>query len=156
MSRSSDLTPLDLFLWGPTNPQTLEHLKANIRKFMTNILPVICRNVIESYPKRVEACRRSHGGHLKLIFTFSGKVWSLYWMKTPVSIWMLCVFLLLYFSKHTTDDPEAIVKRSKINSRAKLGKLNKQHIQHKSCGLTIWPIKLQCRPLNERYQLQSR
>ncbi|ERL94484.1 hypothetical protein D910_11761 [Dendroctonus ponderosae] len=70
-ARSCDLTPLDFFLWGyekdrvyADNPQTLEQLKANIREVTTEILPVMCRKVIQNCLKRIEACRRSRGGHL--------------------------------------------------------------------------------------------
>lgn len=69
--RSCDLTPLDFFLWGyvksrvyANKPETLEHLKNNIRQVIAEIPPEMYDKVIENYVKRIGCCRRSRGGHL--------------------------------------------------------------------------------------------
>ena len=70
-SRSCDLNPLDFFLWGyakdrvyADSPQTLEHLKDNIREVMAEIPPHMCRKVIENYLFRIKVCEEALGGHL--------------------------------------------------------------------------------------------
>lgn len=70
-SRSCDLSPLDFFLWGyvkdkvyTDNPQTLEHLKDNIREVIATIQPAMCKKVIENYIKRIDVCQAALGGHL--------------------------------------------------------------------------------------------
>lgn len=70
-SRSCDLNPLDFFLWGyakdrvyADNPQSLDHLKNNIRDVLAELQPAICKKVIENYLKRIEVCEAALGGHL--------------------------------------------------------------------------------------------
>ena len=70
-ARSCDMTPLDFFLWGYAkdrvyvdNPQTLEHLRTNIRRVMAEIPPEMCKKVVENYLKRIDCCIKSRGGHL--------------------------------------------------------------------------------------------
>ena len=47
------------------NPQTLDQLKTNIRDAIVEILIEMCRNVLlQNYLKRIEASKRSRGGHL--------------------------------------------------------------------------------------------
>ncbi|GFT76815.1 uncharacterized protein TNCV_1419451 [Trichonephila clavipes] len=55
-TRSCDLTPLDYFLWGyvkssvyADKPQTLDHLKDNIRRVTTDIRPQMLEKVIENW-----------------------------------------------------------------------------------------------------------
>lgn len=69
--RSCDLTPLDFFLWGyakdcvyADNPQTIEHLKTNIRQVMAEIQPEMRAKVIENYLERIKTCHLARGGHL--------------------------------------------------------------------------------------------
>lgn len=69
--RSCDLTPLDFFLWGflksrvyANKPQTINDLKNNIQVAIREITPATCRKVIENFDIRIDACRRSRGGHL--------------------------------------------------------------------------------------------
>ncbi|GFT18276.1 uncharacterized protein TNCV_710831 [Trichonephila clavipes] len=54
--RSCDLTPLDYFLWGyvkslvyADKPQTLDHLKDNIRRVIADIQPQMLEKVIENW-----------------------------------------------------------------------------------------------------------
>ncbi|GFV04254.1 uncharacterized protein TNCV_918751 [Trichonephila clavipes] len=54
--RSSDLTPLDYFLWGyvkslvyADKPQTLDHLKDNIRSVIVYIRPQMLEKFIENW-----------------------------------------------------------------------------------------------------------
>lgn len=70
-SRSCDLTPLDFFLWGyakdrvyEDDPQDLEQLKANIRRVIAEIVPQMCKKVIENYLFRIDVCEKALGGHL--------------------------------------------------------------------------------------------
>lgn len=69
--RSCDLTPLDSFLWGylkskvyTDDPQTLEHLKDNIRAAILDIEPGLCEDVMQNAVRRAEVCQRERGGHL--------------------------------------------------------------------------------------------
>lgn len=69
--RSCDLTPLDYFLWGyvkeqvyADNPQTLDHLEANIRQAIAGIQPQMLNRVIRNWSDRVCHCKQSRGGHL--------------------------------------------------------------------------------------------
>lgn len=69
--RSCDLTPLDFFLWGyvksrvyVNKPETLQHLKNNIRQVIAEIPPEMYEKVIANYLKRIDCCRRSRGAHL--------------------------------------------------------------------------------------------
>ncbi|GFT21884.1 putative DD41D transposase [Trichonephila clavipes] len=59
--RSSDLTPLDYFLWGyvkslvyADKPQTLDHLEDNIRRVIADIRPQMLEKVIENWTSRLD------------------------------------------------------------------------------------------------------
>ncbi|GFX91331.1 transposable element Tc3 transposase [Trichonephila clavipes] len=74
--RSCDLTPLDYFLWGyvkslvyADKPQTLDHLKDNIRRVIADIRPQMLEKVIENGTSRLDCIRASRGSHrLEIIF----------------------------------------------------------------------------------------
>ena len=62
---------INFFLWGYAKDRvyadklsTLEHLKTNIRQIIAEISPNMCQEVDENYPKRINACSTSRGGHL--------------------------------------------------------------------------------------------
>ncbi|GFW99245.1 uncharacterized protein TNCV_3010131 [Trichonephila clavipes] len=64
--RSCDLTPLDYFLWGyvkslvyADKPQTLDHLKDNIRRVIADIRPQMLEKVIENWTSRLDYIRGS-------------------------------------------------------------------------------------------------
>ncbi|GFV44657.1 uncharacterized protein TNCV_3362051, partial [Trichonephila clavipes] len=66
--RSCDLTPLDYFLWGyvkslvyADKPQTLDHLKDNIRRVIADIRPQMLEKVIENWTSRLDYIRASLG-----------------------------------------------------------------------------------------------
>ncbi|GFW24461.1 putative DD41D transposase [Trichonephila clavipes] len=66
--RSCDLTPLDYFLWGyvksllyADKPQTLDHLKDNIRRVIAEIRPQMLQKVIENWTSRLDYIRASRG-----------------------------------------------------------------------------------------------
>ncbi|GFT61897.1 transposase [Trichonephila clavipes] len=66
--RSCDLTPLDYFLWGyvkslvyADKPQTLDHLKDNIRRVIVDIRPQMLEKVIENWTSRLDYIRASRG-----------------------------------------------------------------------------------------------
>ncbi|GFV76750.1 uncharacterized protein TNCV_4729701 [Trichonephila clavipes] len=66
--RSCDLTPLDYFLWGyvkslvyADTPQTLDHLKDNIRRVIADIRPQMLEKVIENWTSRLDYIRASRG-----------------------------------------------------------------------------------------------
>ena len=70
-SRSCDLTPLDYFLSGyvkdqiyADNPQSIDALKANIRRVISDIEPQLCNNAIQSCVEKINVCKRGHRGHL--------------------------------------------------------------------------------------------
>ncbi|GFW99867.1 uncharacterized protein TNCV_3509861 [Trichonephila clavipes] len=72
--RSCDLTPLDYFLWGyvkslvyADKPQTLDHLKDNIRRVIADIRPQMLEKVIENWTSRLHYIRASRGSHIPLI-----------------------------------------------------------------------------------------
>ena len=44
------------------NPRTLDQGKINIRDTIVEILPKMCRKVIENYFKKIEDCKRFCGG----------------------------------------------------------------------------------------------
>ncbi|GFU64759.1 transposable element Tc3 transposase, partial [Trichonephila clavipes] len=77
--RSCDLTPLDYFLWGYVKsliyvdkPQTLDHLKDNIRRVIADIRPQMLEKVIENWTSRLDYIRASRGSHMKeIIFKMS-------------------------------------------------------------------------------------
>ncbi|GFX76431.1 uncharacterized protein TNCV_5090701 [Trichonephila clavipes] len=69
--RSCDLTPLDYFLWGyvkslvyAVKPQTLDHLKDNIRRVIADIRPQMLEKVIENWTSRLDYIRASRGNHM--------------------------------------------------------------------------------------------
>ncbi|GFX93163.1 putative transposable element [Trichonephila clavipes] len=69
--RSCDLTPLDYFLWGcvksfvyADKPQTLDHLKDNIRRVIADIRPQMLEKVIENWTSRLDYIRASRGSHM--------------------------------------------------------------------------------------------
>ncbi|GFY30813.1 uncharacterized protein TNCV_3119731 [Trichonephila clavipes] len=74
--RSCDLTPLDYFLWGyvkslvyADKPQTLDHLKDNIRRVIADIRPQMLEKVIETWTSRLDYIRASRGSHMpEIIF----------------------------------------------------------------------------------------
>ncbi|GFX31160.1 transposable element Tc3 transposase [Trichonephila clavipes] len=64
--RSCDLVPLDYFLWGyvkslvhADKPQTLDHLKDNIRRVIADIRPQMLEKVIENWTSRLDYIRAS-------------------------------------------------------------------------------------------------
>ncbi|GFW04067.1 uncharacterized protein TNCV_2051831 [Trichonephila clavipes] len=77
--RSCDLTPLDYFLWGyvkplvyADKPQTLDHLKDNIRHVISDIPPQMLEKVIENWTFRLKYIRASRGSHMpEIIFKIS-------------------------------------------------------------------------------------
>ncbi|GFX61793.1 uncharacterized protein TNCV_1382911 [Trichonephila clavipes] len=74
--RSYDLTPLDYFLWGyvkslvyADKPQTLDHLKDNIRRVIADIRPQMLEKVIENWTSRLDYIPASRGSHMpEIIF----------------------------------------------------------------------------------------
>ncbi|GFV35683.1 putative DD41D transposase [Trichonephila clavipes] len=74
--RSCDLTPLDYFLWGyvkslvyADKPQTLDHLKDNIRRVIADIRPQMLEKVIENWTSRLDYIRASRGNPMpEIIF----------------------------------------------------------------------------------------
>ncbi|GFY22557.1 DUF4817 domain-containing protein [Trichonephila clavipes] len=78
--RSSDLTPLDYFLWSyvkslvyADKPQTLDHLEDNIRRVIADIRPQMLEKVIENWTSRLDSIRASRGSHMpEIIF----KIWG--------------------------------------------------------------------------------
>ncbi|GFV09214.1 putative transposable element [Trichonephila clavipes] len=66
--RSCDLTPLHYFLWRyvkslvyADKPQTLDHLKDNIRRVIADIRPQMLEKVIENWTSRLDYIRASRG-----------------------------------------------------------------------------------------------
>ncbi|GFY03967.1 putative transposable element [Trichonephila clavipes] len=66
--RSCDLTPLDYFLWGyvkslvyADKPQTLDHLKDNIRRVIADMRPQMFEKFIENWMSRLDYIRASCG-----------------------------------------------------------------------------------------------
>ncbi|GFU86159.1 uncharacterized protein TNCV_368171 [Trichonephila clavipes] len=74
--RSSDLTPLDYFLWGyvksliyADKPQTLDHLEDNIRRVIADTRPQMLEKVIENWTSRLDSIRASRGSPMpEIIF----------------------------------------------------------------------------------------
>ncbi|GFU48387.1 putative transposable element [Trichonephila clavipes] len=74
--RSCDFTPLDYFLWGyvkslvyADKPQTLHHLKDNIRRVIADIRPQMLEKVIENWTSRLDYIRVSRGSPMpEIIF----------------------------------------------------------------------------------------
>ncbi|GFS52995.1 transposable element Tc3 transposase [Trichonephila clavipes] len=73
-TRSCDLTPLDYFLWGyvkslvyADKPQTLDHLKDNIRRVIADIRPQMLEKVIENWTSRLDYIRARSGSHMSEI-----------------------------------------------------------------------------------------
>ncbi|GFS73560.1 uncharacterized protein TNCV_3742541 [Trichonephila clavipes] len=79
--RSCDLKPLDYFLWGylkllvyADKPQTLNHLKDNIRRVIADIRPQMLGKVIENWTSRLDYIQASHGSHMpEIIFRIKKK-----------------------------------------------------------------------------------
>ncbi|GFX61383.1 uncharacterized protein TNCV_4894271 [Trichonephila clavipes] len=79
--RSCDLTPLDYFLWGyvkslvyADKPQTLDHLKDNIRRVIADIRPQMLEKVIENWTSRLDYIRASRGSPMpEIIFKIALK-----------------------------------------------------------------------------------
>ncbi|GFV20088.1 transposable element Tc3 transposase [Trichonephila clavipes] len=101
--RSCDLTPLDYFLWGyvkslvyADKPQTLDHLKDNIRRVIADIRPQMLEKVIENWTSRLDYIRASRGSRLTLKF-----------------------YLILRFmtSSRTLDVGKPVLKPHKLNLR---------------------------------------
>ncbi|GFW43328.1 uncharacterized protein TNCV_2923761 [Trichonephila clavipes] len=75
-SRSSDLTPLDYFMWDcvkslvyADTPQTLDHLEDNIRRVIADIRPQMLEKVIENWTSRLYYIRVNRGSHMpEIIF----------------------------------------------------------------------------------------
>ncbi|GFY05042.1 putative LOC100569746 [Trichonephila clavipes] len=74
--RSCDLTPLDYFLLGyvkslvyADKPQTLDHLKDNIRRVIADIRPQMLEKVIENWTSRLDYIRVRCCSHMpEIIF----------------------------------------------------------------------------------------
>ncbi|GFX40073.1 DUF4817 domain-containing protein [Trichonephila clavipes] len=74
--RSSDLTPLDYFLWGyvkslvyADKSQTLDHLEDNIRRVIADIRLQMLEKVIENWPSRLDYIQASRGSPMpEIIF----------------------------------------------------------------------------------------
>ncbi|GFT39835.1 uncharacterized protein TNCV_4869831 [Trichonephila clavipes] len=85
--RSCDLTPLDYFLWGyvkslvyADKPQTLDHLKDNIRRVIADIRPQMLEKVIENWTSRLDYIRASCGSPMpEIIFKM--------FRSLPTSLW---------------------------------------------------------------------
>ncbi|GFT05926.1 uncharacterized protein TNCV_3926721 [Trichonephila clavipes] len=75
-SKYRDLTPLDYFLWGyvkslvyADKPQTLDHLKDNIRRVIADIRPQMLEKVIENWTSRLDYIQASRGSPMpEIIF----------------------------------------------------------------------------------------
>jgi len=70
-ARSPDLTAPDFFLWGflkskvyVNKPQTIQHLKDNIRHAIEEIQPEMLHDVMKNVLKRAESCIANRGHHL--------------------------------------------------------------------------------------------
>lgn len=70
-ARSPDLTAPDFFLWGflkskvyVNKPQTIQHLKDNIRHEIEEIQPEMLKDVMKNALKRAESCIANRGHHL--------------------------------------------------------------------------------------------
>ena len=68
--RSSNLTPLDYFLWGyvkeivyKDRPQTLDALKLRITETIKNIPKEMLENTFVNFTKRLDECLFVNGGH---------------------------------------------------------------------------------------------
>ena len=64
--RSCDLTLLDFFLWGhikslvyAKKPATLDDLKDNIQREITNVPVEMCARVVENWVQRIDRCQRA-------------------------------------------------------------------------------------------------
>ncbi|GBM99458.1 hypothetical protein AVEN_133478-1 [Araneus ventricosus] len=68
--RSSDLTPLDLFLWGhirgpvyASPPPTLQDLRRRITDACASVTPAMLHNVQREIQSRVQMCIVANGEH---------------------------------------------------------------------------------------------
>ncbi|GFW55440.1 transposable element Tc3 transposase [Trichonephila clavipes] len=76
LPRFCDLTPLHYFLWRyvkllvyADKPQTLDHLKDNIRRVIADIRPQMLEKVIENWTSRLDYIRASRDSHMpEIIF----------------------------------------------------------------------------------------
>ena len=72
-ARSSDLSPLDYFLWGYikentyqlVRPENIEELKERIRDIARNISPETVRDSIQHFYDRLGFCQVVNGGHFE-------------------------------------------------------------------------------------------
>ena len=69
--RSCDLTPLDFFLWGhikslvyANKPATLDDLKDNIQREISNVPVEMWARVMENWVQRIDRCKRARGVHM--------------------------------------------------------------------------------------------
>ena len=69
--RSCDLTPLDFFLRDhikslvyANKPATLDDLKDNIQRGISNVPVEMCARVVENWVQRIDLCKRARGGHM--------------------------------------------------------------------------------------------
>ena len=76
--RSCDLTQLDYFLWSAVtdkcyvhHPETIDHLKVNIRDAINEIRPQTLKKVHENWSDQMGYCEASRASHLnEIIFHF--------------------------------------------------------------------------------------
>ncbi|GFY10869.1 putative transposable element [Trichonephila clavipes] len=92
--RSTDLTPLDYFLWGfvksfvyADKPQTLDHLQDNIRRVIADIRPQILEKVIENWTSRLDNIRTSRGSPMSEIIFKIALLVEWYVNKQNCRIW---------------------------------------------------------------------
>ena len=70
-ARSPDLNPIEnIWSWIDSNLVTThialpEQLKDELHKIWLKVPPELCKNLIESMPKRVTACHNARGGFFK-------------------------------------------------------------------------------------------
>ena len=71
LRRSSDLTPLDYYLWGAVKdkPETIDVLKDNIREAIGEIQLHTIDNVLKYWTDREGYCMASRGSHLNAIMS---------------------------------------------------------------------------------------
>ena len=69
--RSCDMIPLDYYLWGASNPETIEALKDNICEAIGEIQLHTINNLLKNWIDRVDYCMTSRGSHLnEIIFHY--------------------------------------------------------------------------------------
>lgn len=69
--RSSDLNPLDFFLWGylkdkvyESKPKTIDELKASIRNAVDDIRADVRLNALNEWSERIKICKENNGAYL--------------------------------------------------------------------------------------------